>query len=139
MKFMKIPAIYTLVYAISSIIFILLLVVGRLPIGSRSSVLPVLFFTFNGIGIIFEIVCLVFNRKKVGERRLGILLLLIYLIEISIWTVFIAAFRGPLDMDFSTLEFMFYLMICSVPVTRGVLLILSIIRFRKITAGNRGL
>ena len=77
MKFIKIPMIYALVYTIISICFILLLIIGRLPIGFRSLGLLILLVVLNGVGMIFEIVGLVINRK----RRLGILSFLIYLNE----------------------------------------------------------
>ena len=87
MNFTKITAIYTMMYAIIS--FILLVTIGVFTVASRGAViltpcvgLPFFIGFLHIVGFICEIICFHVNKNFPAKRRLVLLSLIFYIIEI---------------------------------------------------------
>lgn len=136
-NFTKITAIYTIFYAIIS--FILLMTIGVFTVASRGAFMLTLFGGlpfFIGflhiVGFVCEILCLRLNKEYPTKRRLVFLCLIFYIIEIFALVLPIVGLLGNASSVFAQ-NVILYAM-GSIPVTKGCLLVLSIIilvKFRK--------
>lgn len=136
-NFTKITAIYTIFYAIIS--FILLITIGVFTVASRGAFMLTLFGGlpfFIGflhiVGFVCEILCLRLNKDYPVKRRLVLLCLAFYIIEILALVLPIVGMLGNASSVFAQ-NVILYAM-GSIPVTKVCLLVLSIIilvKFRK--------
>ena len=141
-NFMKITAIYTIFYAIIS--FILLMAIGVFTVASRGAFMFTLFGGlpfFVGflhiVGFICEIICLRLNKEYPVKRRLVLLCLAFYIVEILALVLPIVGMFGNASSVFAQ-NVILYAM-GSIPVTKICLLVLSIIilvKFRKKRVGD---
>lgn len=136
-NFTKITAIYTIFYAIIS--FILLMAIGVFTVASRGAFmftlfggLPFFIGFLHIVGFICEIICLRLNKDYPTKRRLVLLCLAFYIIEILALILPIVGMLGNASSVLAQ-NVILYAM-GSIPVTKVCLLVLSIIilvKFRK--------
>lgn len=137
MNFTKITAIYTMMYAIIS--FILLVTIGVFTVASRGAViltpfvgLPFFIGLLHIVGFICEIICFRVNKNFLAKRRLVLLSLIFYIIEIvALVLPFIGMFA---KMNTYLIQNVVLYAMGSIPVTKVCLLVLSLIilvKFRK--------
>lgn len=124
MKITKIAAIYTLTYSIIG--FILLQVVGRIPIIHLSMKLPFFISILHVIGIVFEGICLATNESQSGIKRLTFLSFVLYIGEIMLLFVFRSG------INYQTVQLMVFIMKWCDPVIRVGLLAVSVVRLRRL-------
>lgn len=136
-NFTKITAIYTIVYAITS--FILLVSIGVFTVASRGiflfsilGLLPFFVGFMHIVGFVCEIICLRINKNSPAKRKMVLLSLIFYVIEIlALVLPFISMIA---KMNAYLVQNILLFALGSIPVTKLCLLILSIIilvRFRK--------
>jgi hypothetical protein len=136
-NFTKITAIYTIVYAITS--FILLVTIGVFTVASRGiflfsilGLLPFFVGFMHIVGFVCEIICLRINKNSPAKRKMVLLSLIFYVIEILALVLPFISMIGKMNAYLVQNILLFAL--GSIPVTKLCLLILSIIilvRFRK--------
>lgn len=144
-NFTKITAIYTIFYAIIS--FILLIAIGVFTVASRGAFmftlfggLPFFIGFLHIVGFVCEIICLRVNKNYPAKRRLVLICLAFYIIEILALVLPIVGMFGNASSVLAQ-NVILYAM-GSIPVTKVCLLVLSIIilvKFRKKKVSDFGL
>lgn len=136
-NFTKVTAIYTIVYAIVS--FILLISFGVFTIASRGAIiltpfigLPFFIGFMHIVGFVCEIICFRINKDYPAKKRLVLISLIVYMIEILALALPMIGIFGK--MNSYLVQNIVLFAIGSIPVTKVCLLVLSIIilvKFRK--------